>query len=274
MSHVIFQSISHSGLGTTNLWSGRNLQKEAVFLAAIREHHINVIDTAEMYGKAEEGVSHILKKAGRENIYLIDKIHPDNCTERNFEKSLLHSLRKLDTDHIDLYLLHWRENVDLAFLSRSMEAARERGLIREWGVSNFDTQDLKDLYNHTDSVYANEIFYSVFERGIEFELLPFMHQNNILPISYSTLGSSYHPHPNINQYQRIISFCKENNISGEAALLERIRAEGVLTLFSTSSLTHLNNNLTEIPEGIKKELFQLIDEEFPSPTCKYPMVKI
>ena len=265
---------SRIGLGTTNLWNGPDEKKEEVFLAAIRDYGVTVIDTAEMYGNAERGVARILKKAGRDKVYLIDKILPEHVTEEDFEKSLERSLQRLETKYIDLYLLHWRENADLELLVRKMEDAKKAGKIREWGVSNFDTEDLKDLLKYTDHVYANEIYYSVYERGIEFECLPYMKEKGILPISYSTLGSGFVAHPDIRKNKRVMDLCAKHRVEPEAVLLRKIADAGVLALFSTSSLRHLGDNLAPLSEETLRELYPVLDEEFPAPAYKYPMVKI
>ena len=273
-NHPWTHNLSLMGLGTTNLWNGPDSRKEEVFLTAIREYGIRVIDTAEMYGRAEEGAAGILEKAGRGNIFLIDKILPGNVTEEGFERSLERSLKRLGTDYIDLYLLHWREDADLELLVRKMEAAKQSGKIREWGVSNFDTKDLRDLMKYTDHVFANQVFYSVYERGIEVELLPFMRDHGIHPISYSALGSGYISHPNIRDNERVMRLCAKWQVEPEAVLLRRITEEDVLALFSTSSIHHLRQNLSEVPKEGVRELFEALDEEFPAPDHKYPLVKI
>lgn len=268
------REISALGLGTTNLWRGLTSSKEEVFLAAVQKYGINVIDTAELYGDSEKHVGELLKKMDRDSIFLIDKIHPDNCTEAGFDKSLQASLKKLNTGYIDLYLLHWREKVDLALLVRKMEQAVKDGYIREWGVSNFDVSDLQDLFEYCDDINANQIFYSVYERGIEFELLDLMHDRNILPVSYSSLGSHYYERPDIHENREIMELCRQYGVSPEAVMLRMITDRGVLALFSTSSLDHLEDNLQEVDDEAFRVISAAIDRVFPSPDYKYPMVKI
>lgn len=269
------KTASMIGLGTTGFWSGRNKGLENCILEAVNTYGINVIDTAEMYGKSEEALGRVLRKLDRSSLFIVDKILPENVTEQSFLPSLHNSLKKLGTDFIDLYLLHWRENADLAFLSSAMDEAVQRGLIRNWGVSNFDTQDLKDLFACGGKNCAcNQVFYSIYERGAETELLPYMKEHNILPMSYSSLGSRYHPHPDIRQNKRIMNACSQAGISPEAVMLRMNQETGFISLFSTSSLIHLHSNLKEIPDDVFIELKTVFDREFPAPSFTYPLVKI
>ncbi len=267
--------LSAAGLGTTGFWSGRNDGLEECILEAVSTYGINLIDTAEMYGRSEEALGRLLKKTDRSSLYIVDKILPENATEQSFFPSLHNSLRKLGTDHIDLYLLHWRENADLSFLVKSMEEAVQRGLIRSWGVSNFDTQDLKDLLAcGGQNCACNQVFYSIYERGCETELLPFMKIHGILPMSYSSLGSNYHPHPDIRQNERIMAACRNAGLEPEAVMLRMNQEIGFVSLFSTSSLSHLHANLRGIPDDVFAGLRAVFDEEFPAPAHTYPLVKI
>ena len=264
------------GLGTTQFWFGSDEETRGVFREALFNYGINVIDTAEMYGsgRCEKEVARTLREHGRENFYIIDKILPDNVTEDGFDKSLKRSLELLGTDYIDLYLLHWRENADLKLLVEKMEQAKKDGYIKEWGVSNFDVKDMEDLLaiENGDKCYANEIFYNVFYRGIEYDLLPYLSEHGIMPISYSTLDTreSRKQFGNHSELKRI---CKKNNITVEALLLAfATRKYDLLALFNTTSTEHLRDNLKCLDFDITPYM-EIIDRYYPAPDKKVPLEK-
>ena len=270
--------ISRLGLGTTGYWSGTNKGLDQCIEKAYCEYGINVFDTAEMYGngRCEEALGKAVRAFPRERLFLVSKILPDNVKADAFDRCLENSLTRLNTDYIDLYLLHWRENCDLSLLVTKMEEAVRSGKIRRWGVSNFDTCDLKDLLAVPggENCFCNQIFFNLYERGAEMELLPFMKANGILPMSYSSLGSNYHPHPDIHAVAEIEAACRENGVHAESIMLKFNIQAGFVTLFSTSSLSHLENDLQEITEEQYARLFPIFDRNFPAPDHIYPLVKI
>ncbi len=264
------------GLGTTQFWYGSTKTKKQVFHDAFYEYGVNIIDTAEMYGEGtcEKEVSSIIKELGRNNLYIIDKILPDNATDRSFFKSLHKSLELLETDCIDLYLLHWREKADLRVVVRNMEEAKRQGLIREWGVSNFDVSDMEDLLKipDGDKCYANEIFYNVFYRGIEYDLLPYLKEHGIRPISYSTLDTRKH-RQELYKHKDIADICLKENVSPEALLLAfAVREYDLLALFNTSSPEHLKENMKYRDLDILPYM-DILNKYYPAPVRKVPLEK-
>ncbi len=270
--------VSALGLGTTGYWSGTNKGLDQCIETAFYEYGINVFDTAEMYGngRCEEALGKAVRAFPRDRVFLISKILPDNVKEDTFEQYLDNSLARLKTDYIDLYLLHWRANCDLSLLVKKMEEAVQSGRIRRWGVSNFDTGDLRDLLAIAggENCFCNQIFFNIYERGPETELLPFMKTNGILPMSYSSLGSGYHPHPDIHAVAEIETMCRKNGVSAESVMLKFNTQAGFLTLFSTASLSHLQKDLQEVTEEQYAKLFPIFDRAFPAPDHIYPLVKI
>ena len=269
------KKISFAGLGTTGFWHGRNSRLEECILTAVSDYGVSVLDTAEMYGKSEHALKDVMRKAGRENIFLVDKILPEHINVKDFSRSLENSLTHLGTDYIDLYLLHWREDADLHVLVEQMHRAKAEGKIRKWGVSNFDTCDLRDLLDCDGSdCFCNQVFHCVYERGCEVELLPYMKEHGILPMAYSSLGSNYHPHPDIRKNKAVMEMCRIYDIPVENVMLKLLQDMGVITLFSTSSLSHLHDNLRDIPEEAYSAVSKVLVREFPAPEKGYPLVKI
>ncbi|MBO7703480.1 MAG: aldo/keto reductase [Solobacterium sp.] len=270
-------NISMLGLGTTGFWSGPHEGVSQCIREARDRYGINLFDTAEMYGngRCESELGHTLEGYERSQLFLVNKIHPDHATPKDFSRCLEESLIRLGTDYFDLYLLHWREKTELSFLVPAMQEAVRQGKIRHWGVSNFDTQDLEDLMEAGGSdCWCNQIFYTLYERGAEYELRPYMNAHGILPMSYSSLGSGYCPHPDIRKNREIMDACGAFGIAPEAMMLRMNNEYGFAALFSTSSIDHLHADLAEVSDEAYRSLRPVFDRAFPSPDHRWPLVKI
>ena len=147
-----FQESNLSGLGMGTWGIGEDASKKKDELAALRyglDHGIKVIDTAEMYGegKSEKLVGEAIKGYDRSKIFLISKFYPYHASPELERQSLEKSLKRLGTDYLDLYLLHWRGDKRLSETVRGLKELQKEGLIRHWGVSNFDVTDLEELFS-------------------------------------------------------------------------------------------------------------------------------
>lgn len=170
-----FEKLTGLGIGSWGL--GEDPKKKKDEIAAIRyglDHGLSVIDTAEMYGdgQSEELIGEAIKGYDREKLFLISKFYPYHATPKLERQSLEASLKRLGTDHLDLYLLHWRGSHRLSDTIHGLQALQKDGLIRYWGVSNFDTADMQELFTVPggEECFANEDLYNISERGTEFDL--------------------------------------------------------------------------------------------------------
>jgi diketogulonate reductase-like aldo/keto reductase len=178
------------GLGTWNL----ERDDRAGAIAALRrgiELGMVHIDTAEMYGsgRVEEIVGEAI--AGRrDRLFLVSKVLPQNAAAAATRRACEDSLRRLGTDHLDLYLLHWRGDTPLAETIGAFEALREAGKIRAWGVSNFDDEDLAEVEQIAPGACAcNQVLYHLRERAIEHRVIPWCEQRGVAVVAYSPFGS-------------------------------------------------------------------------------------
>lgn len=277
MKYINGTRLSQVGMGTTCFWYGNTRKAENTILKAIREYGMNVIDTAEMYGygRCEEALGDIIKKCDRQKLCIVDKILPSNCTRRSFEHSLNKSLERLGTDYIDYYLLHWRENVDLVFLVQAMEQAVREGKILHWGVSNFDTDDMKDLLQirNGDHCAANQILYNPLSRGPEYDLLPYLRKHHILAMSYSSLGISYANRKQFTNNPAIRKIAAKEHVSPEGIMLAfNVRSNDLCAFFSTTSPDHLDQDMTWMNFDIEPYM-DMINHLFPAPDHKIPLEK-
>ncbi|MBE9924232.1 aldo/keto reductase, partial [Enterococcus casseliflavus] len=187
------QSVLAVGMGTWHM--GDDPAKEKAEIDALQagiKAGAAVIDTAEMYGEgnAETLVGKAIQPFTRADLYLISKVYPWNASTDELPKALDRSLARLGTDYLDLYLLHWRGDVPLAETVDALEAAKDSGKIRAWGVSNFDVADMEELLRleNGDQCAANQVLYNLGARGIEYDLLPWQAETEIPVIAYSPIA--------------------------------------------------------------------------------------
>ncbi len=179
------------GQGTWGM--GENASKRKQEVAALRlglELGMSLIDTAEMYasGTAEEIVGEAF--AGRrDDVFIVSKVLPENATRRGTITACERSLKRLNTDRIDLYLLHWRGRPPLAQTLEAFATLVSDGKIRAWGVSNFDADDMQELWGLKDggAVATNQVLYNLTRRGIEFDLIPACRQRKVPIMAYSPI---------------------------------------------------------------------------------------
>jgi diketogulonate reductase-like aldo/keto reductase len=180
------------GLGTWMMGEhGRDRKKEVAAIALGIDLGMTLIDTAEMYadGGAEEVVAAAI--AGRrEQVFVVSKVYPHNASRRGAVAACKRSLKRLGTDRLDLYLLHWRGNIPLAETVDAFESLRREGCIRAWGVSNFDRADMEELFALPDGARcaANQVMYHLGCRGVEWDLLPFCRSHRVAVMAYSPVG--------------------------------------------------------------------------------------
>jgi len=156
---------------------------------------MTLIDTAEIYGDgATETLLGEALSGVRDQVFLVSKVYPQNAGRGRIERACEASLRRLQTDRLDLYLLHWRGSVPLAETVEGMEALIAAGKIRRWGVSNLDRADIDELFSAGgDRCATDQILYNVTERGAEFDLLPQLAKRNIPAMAYSPVGQGRLP---------------------------------------------------------------------------------
>ena len=161
--------------------------EEAAALRAGIERGLTLIDTAEMYGDgATESFLGDALQGLRAKVFLVSKAYPQNAGRARLRRACEGSLRRLKAERLDLYLLHWRGSVPLAETVDAMEALLHEGLIGAWGVSNFDADDLEDLFDAGgDGCATDQILLNLTRRGPEFDLLPFMDKLSMPAMAYS-----------------------------------------------------------------------------------------
>lgn len=188
------ESVPALGQGTWQMGERKSAARaEADALRLGIDLGMTLIDTAEMYGEggAEEVVA-LAAEGQRDRLFIVSKVYPHNASRAGVPTACARSLKRLKTDRIDLYLLHWRGGHPLAETVAAFERLRAEGKIRYWGVSNLDTADMRELAGVPagGSCAANQVLYHPNSRGIEFDLLPWCAQKGVAVMAYSPLGHS------------------------------------------------------------------------------------
>ena len=267
------------GFGTYRLGESSRTAETAALRHGIESLGMTLLDTAEMYGGglSEEILGQVIKDMDREKLFIVDKILPQNADRGAFRESCERSLRLLGTDRIDLYLLHWRGRAALQETVDQLEALVRSGLIRHWGVSNFDTHEMEELFacEGGRNCFCNQILYNITERGAEFDLIPWCREHDVLVIAYSPLCNSSEARLRAAGDPLIRRLAEDEGKTAESLMLSFvIRNRDIAAIFKTSSTEHLKadmqNVFAPIPEG---DMLQ-INKRFKEPTHKYPLEKI
>ena len=265
------------GIGTWEMGDDPKLHDEEI--AAIRaglDAGLSVIDTAEMYGngRSEELVGEAIKPYPRAKIFLISKVLPQNASAKKMRQSLQSSLQRLQTDYLDLYLYHWRGMVPLSETISELQALQNEGLIRSWGVSNFDLDDMQELWQLPEgqNCVVNEDLYNLETRGIEYSLLPWQREHHVPLIAYSPLGRGPKMGSTMMKNEAVVQVAEEHEASTYQILLAWVMQQpDVLAIPKSSSSKHLLSNLKALDIELTPENLQILEKAYPKPERKEPL---
>ena len=265
------------GIGTWEIGDDPKLRDEEI--AAIRaglDAGLSVIDTAEMYGngRSEELVGEAIKPYQRAKIFLISKVLPQNASRSKMRQSLQNSLQRLQTDYLDLYLYHWRGMVPLSETVSELQALQNEGLIRSWGVSNFDIDDMEELWQFPEgqNCVVNEDLYNLETRGIEYSLLPWQREHHVPLIAYSPLGRGPKMGSTMMKNEAVLQVAEKHEASAYQILLAWVMQQpDVLAIPKSSSSKHLLSNLKALDIELTPEDLQILEKTYPKPEHKEPL---
>ncbi len=257
------------GLGTWMM--GESAKTRAQEVAALRcglDRGVTLIDTAEMYGNG--GAERVVAEAvagRRDEVFLVSKVLPENASRAGTVKACEASLKRLETDRLDLYLLHWRGSIPLAETLEGFAALERDGKIRAFGVSNFDLDDMEELaaLDGGDACAANQVFYNLAHRGVEFGLLPHCRARRIPLMAYSPLdqGGTLLSSRTLGDIARRLGATP-----AQVALAWLMRDEGVVVIPKSSSEARVRENLAALDLRLDAEALADLDRAFPPPKRK------
>lgn len=267
------------GLGTWKM--GESTAHRAAEVAAVRaaiEMGYRLIDSAEMYGEggAEAVVGQAVAEAlragdvAREDLFIVSKVYPHNASRNGVPKACARSLARLGLDHIDLYLLHWRGEHPLHETRDAMRALVDDGKIHRWGVSNFDTDDMAELAAMASDCAANQVYYSVAERGPEFSLLPWQRERGLPLMAYSPIDQGA-----LAADAGLQKIAQRLGIGAARLALAWVLAQpGVAAIPKAVREAHLRDNLAAAELRLGADVLAEIDGLRPPPRRKTPLAMI
>ncbi|HLX79520.1 MAG TPA: aldo/keto reductase [Burkholderiales bacterium] len=259
------------GMGTWNMGDSKAARAEE--LATLRlglDLGATLIDTAEMYGdgRSEELVAEAV--AGRrDEVFIVTKVYPHNASRKGVPAACERSLRRLGTDRIDLYLLHWRGTIPLAETMEAFAALQKAGKIRHYGVSNLDLDDVQALWKFPagKTVAANQLLYNLTRRGIEWDLLPWLRERNVPVMAYSPVEQG-----ELLGEPKFVDFARRNGMTpAQAALAWLLSKDGVIVIPKTGRRDRLKENLGALERTLDAAQRAEMDRMFPPPKRAQPL---
>jgi diketogulonate reductase-like aldo/keto reductase len=253
------------GQGTWHM--GENARRRASEIAALRlglELGMTLIDTAEMYaeGGAEEIVGEAIE-GRRDEVFLVSKVYPHNASRKGAIAACERSLKRLKTDVLDLYLLHWRGSVPLAETVEAFQTLAGAGKIRHWGVSNFDTDDMAELWKLPGGreCATNQVLYNLTRRGVEWSLLPWCRRHKVPVMAYSPLEQGrLAAKPALKQIAE-----RHRAKPMQVALAWVLHQDGAITIPKSAEASHVRDNRAALDLTLTKEDLAQLDQAFPPP---------
>lgn len=237
-------------------------------LAALRlglEHGLTLIDTAEMYGKGRsESLVGEAIAGQRDRVFLVSKVLPSNASRHATLIACERSLKRLQTDHIDLYLLHWRGSVPFAETLEAFAALQSAGKIRHWGVSNLELADMRELVGITGgaAVATNQLLYNLTRRGIEWDLLPWLRERHIPLMAYSPLEQA-----RLVEHKGLRAFAQRHVMTpAQAALAWLLAQENVIVIPKSANRGRMQENLGALDHPLDAAQRAELDQLFAPPT--------
>lgn len=264
------------GLGTWRLGeSARSARHEVDLIRKALTIGYRLFDSAEMYGEggAErvlgQALAQALREPGlrREQVHIVSKAYPYHGDVAGLRRACDGSRRRLQLDTIDLYLLHWRGDIPLAETVRGFEQLQQQGWIRHWGVSNFDTADVDELLALPGgrACSSNQVYYSLSERGVEFDLLPRMRALRMPLMAYCPIDGG-----RISRHERLATLAESLQLSAaQLALAWLLHQPGVMAIPKAGSEPHLLENWRSRDTALPATVLLELDSLFPKPTRKW-----
>ncbi len=259
------ETVPAYGQGTWHM--GENRRRAEAEAAALRlgiELGVKLIDTAEMYGNgvAEQIVARAM--AGRrDELFIVSKVLPYNASRRGVVEACERSLKRLNTDHIDLYLLHWRGSVPFAETLSGFDRLQRDGKIRHHGVSNFGLDDIKEwvALDGGEAVATNQILYNLTRRGPEWDLIPWCRERNIPIMAYSPIEQG-----RMLGHRALAEVAAKHRATpAQVALAWLLRQEGMIVIPKATEAAHVRENRLALDLALDETDLATLDRSFPPP---------
>lgn len=262
------EAVPVQGQGTWKM--AEDSRRRSNEIAALREGldlGLTLVDTAEMYanGASESLVGEAIQ-GRRDEVFLVSKVLPSNASRQGTITACERSLRRMGTETIDLYLLHWRGRYPLAETVAAFEELVKSGKIRYWGVSNFDVADMEELLKVPggNKVATNQVLYNLTRRGIEFDLLPWCDRHNQSIMAYSPIEQG-----DLSDNSTLRKIAGRHGATpAQVALAWTLRLENVISIPKAGTVEHVRENRAALDLVLTDQDLAELDRAFPPPTRK------
>jgi diketogulonate reductase-like aldo/keto reductase len=259
------------GQGTWNMGDKRETSGEEISTLQLGlDLGLKLIDTAEMYGegKAEELIGEAI--AGRrDQAFLVSKVYPHNASRRGTIAACERSLKRMRTDRIDLYLLHWRGNIAFSETIDGFMALQKSGKIRYYGVSNLDLDDMREFFSLPggEAVATNQLLYNLTRRSIEWDLLPWLRERKIPVMAYSPIEQS-----RLLRNSKLVDFTKRHGMTpAQAALAWLMAKSDIIAIPKTGRRERMKENFGALDLELSADQLAELDRLFPPPKKPVPL---
>ncbi|MEC5385075.1 aldo/keto reductase [Uliginosibacterium sp. H3] len=265
------ETVPALGMGTWNIGDDRAARAEEIATLQLGVSlGLKVIDTAEMYGegKSETLIGEAISGL-RDEVFLVSKVYPHNASRREAIAACERSLKRLRTDCIDLYLLHWRGSVPLHETLEAFTRLQRDGKIRHFGVSNFDVDDMQELLGEAEgkAVATNQVLYNLARRGIEWDLLPWCRDHGIPLMAYSPIEQA-----RLVAEKRLVDFAQSHAMTpAQVALGWLLSKDNVMIIPKTANRNRLRENMRALQHPLSAGQLAELDVLFPPPTKAQPL---
>ncbi len=265
------QAIPILGMGTWQMGEdARDRQSEVKALRYGLDLGLSLIDTAEMYGEggAEEVIAEAIASR-RSEVFLVSKVYPHNASRQGVIAACDRSLKRLKTDYLDVYLLHWRGAVPLAETLEAFQTLQQSGKIRSYGVSNFDTADMQEAISlkNGSSIVTNQVLYNLMRRGIELNLLPWCRQQDMPIMAYSPIEQG-----RLINHKTLKAIAQERGVStAQVAIAWLLHQDNVIVIPKSSDIDHVEQNRAALDLKLSAEELNILNTAFPLPNKPTPL---
>ncbi|MCM2504218.1 aldo/keto reductase [Aureimonas altamirensis] len=260
------------GQGTWMMAEGRRPRGEEIRALRVGfDLGLTLVDTAEIYagGASEELVGEAIE-GRRDELFIVSKVAPSHASSQGTIRALEGSLKRLRTDRIDLYLLHWRGGFPLSETVAALDRLRADGKILMWGVSNFDTDDMQELMETPGgrACATNQILYNPQERGTEFDLLPWMRREGMPAMAYSPVGQG----GELLRHAALARVARRHGVApAQVALAFAIRDGNMIAIPKAGTEEHVRQNAAALRLHLDADDMKVLDAAFPPPSGKVPL---
>lgn len=265
------QVIPALGMGTWQMGENlRNRQSEVEALRHGLDLGISLIDTAEMYG--EGGAEDVIAQAivnRRSEVFLVSKVYPHNASKKGAIAACERSLKRLKTDYLDGYLLHWRGSIPFSETLDAFQSLQQAGKIRSYGVSNFDVKDMQEALSLKggDQIVTNQVLYNLKRRGIELNLLPWCRQHNLPIMAYSPIEQG-----RLLNHRVLTAIAQARGVTpAQIAIAWLLHQDNVIVIPKSSRIEHVKQNRAALDLKLSPDELSRLHSAFPTPEKPIPL---